>query len=432
MPELVGDIKKIDQDKIREGREILLKYLAETDQQSINKTKPPEIKPLEKIGLKPVEEKVFPAAVEQVKPVEAKIDFVKDFKTAEAKLHKPIVEIFHPPADKPEQPKAVEALPAKPQIEPANISGPEMKLRQALAARKLEREKLSPPVYPEVKKIIAPAVPKIKLKKRDKIKHAQTGDWRKRGAEATSFLNRVVFKFFSGLTMVVTFYLLFGLSLYTFHFDNRLTRLITKIFPVPAFITKYGAINYYDFSDEKITAINKQNVSDRALGEALASVAVREQLIRRQILADLAKNYGLSLGSFDSSGAEQALEKKLALLIVSDPSVNAANLRKARVIKTALAAGADFKQTAESSGLQSKIEYFNADAIKEKFDRNATELMVGNTIETVTVKEGYYLLQFYNQQDSLVGLKFIFIPATTLEMIMADRFKEANLIILAN
>jgi hypothetical protein len=44
MPELVGDIKKIDEDKIKEGREVLLKYLDEVDQETVRKTKPQEKK----------------------------------------------------------------------------------------------------------------------------------------------------------------------------------------------------------------------------------------------------------------------------------------------------------------------------------------------------------------------------------------------------
>ena len=396
MPELVGDIKKLDQDKIKEGREILLKYLAEVDQKTDGKVKLSEKKSLDSLSSKPAEVKLPPAPPITARPVEAKIDFVKDFKTAESKLNKPFTEIIHEAMVKPapEHPRADNFFAAK--------------------------------------KIIVPAIKKISKKRRAKIERAKNEAKEKKAAAALNFLGRITFKFLSAVTVVVIVYFVFCLSLYTFSFDNGVSRLITGIFPVPAFITQYGAVNYYDYLDAKIAVINEQKDSDRALGEVLASIEAREKLIKRQILTGLAKNYGLSTGSLDSPDAELALNNKLALLIVSDPSVNKDNLRKLRAIKSTLLGGADFTLAAASFGLQAKTEYFTSESIKEKFGRKALELAASSTIETTSVKQGYYIFQFYQQQDGLTGFRFIFVPATTLEMIVADKFKAANLIILAN
>jgi len=396
MPELVGDIKKLDQDKIKEGREILLKYLAEVDQKTDGKVKLSEKKSLDSLSSKPAEVKLPPAPPITARPVEAKIDFVKDFKTAESKLNKPITEIIHETMVKPapEHPRAENFFKAK--------------------------------------KIIVPAIKKISKKKRAKIERAKNEAKEKKAAAALNFLGRMTFKFLSAVTVIVIVYFVFCLSLYTFSFDNGVSRLITRIFPVPAFITQYGAVNYYDYLDAKIAVINEQKDSDRALGEVLASIEAREKLIKRQILTGLAKNYGFSTGSLDSPDAELALNNKLALLIVSDPSVNKDNLRKLRAIKSTLLGGADFTLAAASFGLQAKIEYFTSESLKEKFGQKALELAASSTIETTSVKQGYYVFQFYNQQDGLTGFKYIFVPAKTLEMIVADKFKAANLIILAN
>lgn len=437
MPEQINDIKKIDQDKIKEGREILLKYLAEVDQQTADQAKPSEKKSLDSLAPKPIEAKRPPLPPAAARPVEAKIDFVKDFKTAESKLNKPITEIIHQVMDKPAPIETIEPARPTPVAEPINRPQQEVKIDQPATAERPPSEK-PPTAKPRTenfffpKKKSEPEVKKSNKKKLRKIARARDEAETKKATVALDFLGKIIFKFLSAVTVLAIIYFIFCLTLYTFGFDNGVTRLITKIFPVPAFITQYGAVNYYDYMDAKAAAINEQKESDRGLAQVLASISAREKLIRLQILTGLAKNYGLQTGSLNSPQAELALNDKLALLIVSDPSINKDNLRKLRAIKSTLLGGADFVLAANSFGLQAKTEYFSADSIKEKFGSRALALAASSTIETTSVKQGYYVFQFYNQQDGLTGFKFIFVPAMTLEMIMTEKFKATNLIILAN
>ena len=454
MPELVGDIKKIDEDKIKEGREVLLKYLDEVDQETVRKTKPQEKKSLDSAVGKRAEVKIEPTPAIPARTGEAKIDFVKDFKSAESKFNKPITEIIHEVMDKP-APVAAAAPRIVPAPKPVNLPRAETLVVQKIIDQKPLPEKSRLANFfsfknkndSEIKKVNSRAPQrgisfhwrdlfhnvagenKKKLKKIEQVKKEAVG---KRAVAATDLIGRLFFKFFSAVTVLVILYFIFCLSLYTFGFDNGITRLITRIFPVPAFITQYGAVNYYDYLDTKNAIMNNQKDSDPALAEVLASIEAREKLIRRRILIGLARNYGLATNSLDSPGVEAGLENKLALLIVADPSINKDNLRKLRTIKSTLRGGADFILTANSFGLQSKIEYFNTDSIKEKFGQKALELAAGSTIETTSVKQGYYVFQFFNHQDGLTGFKYIFVPATTLEMMMAEKFKATDLIILTN
>jgi hypothetical protein len=458
MPDLVGDIKKIDQDKISEGREILLKYLAEVDQAAETKVKSPEKKSLDSLTSKAAEVRSSAAPAAAARQVEAKIDFVKDFKTAESKFHKPIKEIIHDVMA-----KQSAAPPVKPEkVGPVAASARTVVIEKDVSEKPavIKTAEIKPPqenppapqkaAVPPIKKITAHTFQwgirfrwndlfrngtetnKRKLARSARLKQKKTVSKEKKVTAALDYLGRIVFKFLSAVTAFAIIYFVFCLSLYTFGFDNGVTRLITKIFPVPAFVTQYGVVNYYDYIDAKNEALNDPRSGDRIGSEVLASIAAREKLIKRQVLAGLAKNYGLSVALLGSTDREVSLENRLALMIVADPSINLSNLRKLRAIKSTLLGGADFTLTAGSFGLSAKTQYFDLAAVREKFGSRALELAASSTIETTSVKQGYYVFQFYNQQDGLTGFKFIFVPAVTLESIMADKLKAANLIILAD
>lgn len=428
MSDLVGDIKKIDEEKIKEGREVLLKYLAEVDQKTSEKVKPAEKKSLDSIIGKSINLAPAKAPLSNTKIVNAEIDFVKDFKTAEPKFSKPITEISQEAA-------VVSPVVAEPIAPPRAVSEPEkMAVPQAeiMKTTPVIEEKPATRGFFSFKKKKSTELKKIINKKRRKKEREHRAAEENNAKQALDFAGKIFLKFLSAITIVAVFYFIFCLSLYTFSFDNRATRLITKIFPVPAFITQYGAVNYYDYLDAKNAIMDNQKDSDQALGKVLASIEAREKLIKRSILIGIAKDYGLAGGLFNGPEAEITLQNKLALLIVADPSINQDNLRKLRAIKSSLLAGADFVLTANSFGLQAKTEYFTTDSVKEKFGQKALELAAGSTIETTSVKQGYYVFQFFNQQGGLTGFKYIFVPARTLEMIMAEKFKATDLIILAN
>lgn len=456
MAQLVEDIKKGGEGPDKNGREIVLSYLDEFDKAAKEKTNQPEEK-------KPVKKIIDSLTVKNVtfykkppivpKDQEPKVDFVQQFKDLNRglfkagsemnskpkpsdQLQKGVVpetisksEAQRPPELKPDLPVRQASPVSMPKKIDKPIEGKELKFKsvgiwEGFKRRLSGKDKKPLEVKQVLKKNADPLPPTKKESKRPKRQEAMP--------QAGKFLIWSI-RSVVGLVGLFLVYVMFCLSLYTFSIDNSVARLIARYLPVPAIITDFGTINFYDYLDAKDTAFKQvaRTRTAEASGQ-LAGEMARQELVRNRIVLDLAQGYAL-IGQGDVAKFNfKTIEEKLKLAVVKDVKYNRFAISKVEKIKKELTAGKDFDETLSSLDLVANVEYFTSETMKKRFGKQSSGLIEQGKPEIIITPSGYYVVKNDGNLQGLIGLKYVFIKAVTLDEVLMKELRLAKVIILVN
>lgn len=215
----------------------------------------------------------------------------------------------------------------------------------------------------------------------------------------------------SAISLVVA-YAVFCLAVLRFRIDNNLTNQALGYIPVPAVITSQGVVGYNEF-----VKMESQDYSKLSLGEK------KKYLVEQVILSNLKKKYRLPAN---------AAVADLAVKYVLDEDFNQISFSRINKVNELLKAQAGIEQLAKYADEYNSGVYYDASSAVEKFGPVAMDLAIGQTSNIVPRADGYYIIEKIDDKDGLVGLKYLFIGARTLDQYLNKELGRVQVIILAN
>jgi len=209
------------------------------------------------------------------------------------------------------------------------------------------------------------------------------------------------------LLLTIISYISFVFILHNFNLDNQTTRTLAQYLPVPALISEVGIVEYYDYQDARIKLINDYLDNYQVVpGEEILAEKVKEKLIKELVINELARKYNITPSN------QTALNAKIAL----DQDINYTVLVRMNKLKQMIEAGEDFYQVARRYGDDYNMgRYYNMEEAKNKFGLEVLNLEINQLSNIIITSQGYYLVQLYDKQNDLLGLKYIFLKAKYLD-----------------
>ncbi len=210
-------------------------------------------------------------------------------------------------------------------------------------------------------------------------------------------------------------YLVLAILLLKFNLDNKVFRRIEYYFSIPAFITDFGWIDYYDYIDEK-----KKNREDEY------AIKTRTDLLEKQILAYLAKKHHIQANNLNE------LKKKLEVVIIYDSDVNKVGIKRIRKIKELIKKENNFVNIAMKYGdRQGKADYKDANQAAKKFGPKIKKLKPGEVSDILILPDGYYIARRY-KKDGFFALSYVFVKAKSLDEYLDEKLKQTKIFSLVD
>ncbi len=214
--------------------------------------------------------------------------------------------------------------------------------------------------------------------------------------------------------LIVLFSLILGIFLYSFILvivlrfgvDNTIFRKISAVAPLPAFITRDGVIEYYDYQD-MVASWQAQ------AGRKLTSDEIKVKLVERLILVNLCQKYGISILS--GGVYNQALADKLQEKVVRDKEINAVGLNRIKKIKQLIDKEGQFIKIAAKYGDQvGQVTVGDGNADQFTYGSAVKDMQTGEVSDIIFTPEGYYIFRCYDRDINGAALSYVFVRAKTL------------------
>ena len=468
MPKSLDSIRKLSEQELKKSREVVLKYLAETEAEE--RPVAESVKAFKKVDGLITKKIKAPISLKQIQA--SQLEPIQERKPMLDQLQKE--KIIKEKERLIEQRRAIQEQEKLKELEQQKLE--EKKRReQEEAARRTEKEKqrLEKEKAKQEEKLKREAESREKalLKKQEKEKRKLA-----RSKKIKKFKSKIKAIFLSwsekmkaivsqwklaswllGYLILLVFfsYLIFWLILVNFQLNDSLTRKIAKVVPWPVLITNRGVAYYYDYQDLKNLVGQINNQTAQRAGKQ--KINFEQQLIKNFIYQKLIKKYHLSFSDAEINQAYESaisadkasanfekelylkfiilpslLEKKLSQQIVFDQTINYSALARIKKIEQQIKLGSNFEQIKNFCDQVALAEIITVELINEKFGDIINNLSDGQLSQIITTADGYYLVQKVSQNTDGLVLNYAFIKAKTLEQYLAEQLKQVYWIKLVN
>lgn len=218
------------------------------------------------------------------------------------------------------------------------------------------------------------------------------------GKTAGIFLISFVLFFFS--------YAIFIFFVLRFDFDNDLTRKIADYVFVPAFVSRDGVIDYFEYKDhfKKISLENNQNIH----------VEARLNFTKEFVYNNILKSHALEYQNYEllSEDEIEEIDKKM----LADIQINQVAISRIKKIKEMINKRGDFAGIASKFGDKTGSIIVNENN-KHKFAylNFISDLEEGEISNLVVDNGGYYIFRVFEKSKDYLELNFVFVDGITLE-----------------
>jgi len=223
------------------------------------------------------------------------------------------------------------------------------------------------------------------------------------------------------LVLLLAFYIALSFIIIGFKIDNKLTRKIADYITIPALITNYGIVDYYDYQD-KLAAAARQNY--QTVSAADAAVKIKQQAcqwaINNLIYQKLVAKYRLELAA-SASGNKYNLAKQVIL----DDEINQVSLARVQKIEDLLKASKDFSEVKKFGDGFGERVYLKRNLAESKFSQAINSLPIGQISSKIVTASGFYIIEKYSESGDVIAVKYIFVKAKTLDDYLTE--KQNNL-----
>ncbi len=261
------------------------------------------------------------------------------------------------------------------------------KIEDNLAAKK-KREKDKKEKKKRVKK-------KIKL-----YKHRVHKRIVEMGMEIKAKKKKITISILLLIIVSLLLYLFFVLLLVKANPDNRVTRFLADLLPVPALISSTGVLEYYDYLDKKTSLNSQLNISD--------SSTINKVFALDFVLGDLVSKYGIN---YSNENFKSQVENS----ILYDLDVNNVGIKRIGKIKGLIDEGSNFVQVSEKYGDQvDKIDFKSEEDAVKNFGEKLSGLRIDEVSDVVVHDDGYYIFKRYKKNNSF-SLSYVYIASVGLD-----------------
>jgi hypothetical protein len=208
---------------------------------------------------------------------------------------------------------------------------------------------------------------------------------------AKSVKNTLSYTFVVSILCFIIFYSFFVISVTQFNLAGKITRYIAEYLPVPAVITTYGVIDYFDYR----AALKKDQNA-------------KVNLIKNLVKKDLADKYNLDASS-------PAFDEKLNYKILSDYSVNKSSIDKLRVLQNLLNNNHGFDEIIKYGDEYSAGAMFNKQDAIDKFGEKVDSLSAGQISDIIISYRGYFAVKIISKNNNNIYLNYLFIDGKNLD-----------------
>ena len=210
-----------------------------------------------------------------------------------------------------------------------------------------------------------------------------------------------------GLAAALLLYASLTIVIIEYNIDNRFTRQIARLIPIPAYVSKEGTVNYFTYRD-----IRAYLEESGLKGEELMK-ATKVSVVEKIIIDNLARRYGLVPESVpDRQGGIRAV---LNERIVFDQNINQVGIKRIKKIKELIDQSGDFVKVANKYGDdQDRITLSPADEGEYAYYEKISGLNVGDVSQIITTSDGYYLFRCFDKKSDNLYLSFVYVRAKTL------------------
>lgn len=241
------------------------------------------------------------------------------------------------------------------------------------------------------------------------------------------------------------FFLLLILSSYgvSYNFSKKISNLIF----LPVFITKIGAIEFYEYQD--VVNILKQSCGENCpKDENIIKSRAKEILINNLIIRNLAIAYNIDFlnneiedeyNKISKTGVNKevfikyfikpkVLKEKIMYQMAYDKKINEYSLMRIEKIYNLFNKGKNFDELKNLSDGSANISYINNDQIIAKFGQSLDNLKIGEISNVIIRQEGYYLVQKYSEDNGAIDIKYIFVKAKSIDDYINEKLKEIKVL----
>ncbi|NTU98972.1 hypothetical protein HGA64_03115 [Candidatus Falkowbacteria bacterium] len=219
------------------------------------------------------------------------------------------------------------------------------------------------------------------------------------------------------IVIMFSSYVLFCLTFYTFKPTGRIARTAANFVSVPAVISTYGVIDYFEYYDLR-NALASKGVAPAEL-DARATIAS----IEWQVVSELARFYSVR----NKNTAVELLDA-LGKAVVGDPELNASAYSSIRKVKNGLTAGQSLEQASAAEGGNISTDYYSTAEVSRKFGRTVISLTNGSRSGIIVAADGFYIVEMMSRKDNNFELKTVHIKPKTLTEIVNDKLAKAKAI----
>jgi len=223
-----------------------------------------------------------------------------------------------------------------------------------------------------------------------------------------------------GLAAALLLYASLLIVIIEYSIDNKVTRHIARLIPIPAYVSKEGTVNYYTYRDIR-AQLELSGLNSEELTKA-TKIAVVEKII----IDNLARRYGLMPESI--SNGQGDIRALLNERIVFDQDINQVGVKRIRKIKELIDQSGDFVKVANKYGDdQGQITLSAFDKAEYEYYEKVSRLDVGDVSQIITTSDGYYLFRCFDKKNDKLYLSFVHVRAKTLSEYIEESIMDYKL-----
>lgn len=234
-------------------------------------------------------------------------------------------------------------------------------------------------------------------------------------SEARARKKNIFLKIIWLIILAVFIYFLFFFFIIKVQPDNRATRFLSRILPVPVVYSSLGVVEYHDFLDKKKAYYSGfENIENLDLKSLFALDFVYSSLIRK---------YNLNINN-------ESFEKELEENILLDLNINSVGIKRIEKIKELIEQGENFVQISNRFGDKvNRVDFQNEKEAVEAFGSKLSGLRIDELSDIVIHRDGYYIFKRY-KKDDLFSFSYVFISSVSLEDYLNEEAKKLKVWIL--
>ena len=205
------------------------------------------------------------------------------------------------------------------------------------------------------------------------------------------------------------FYTSFTFIILKFDIDNKIVRYFSNYIFVPAFISKDGAVEYYNYQNH-IRQIQNESEIDTSQADIDAKLIFTSEFIFNNLL----KSH--KLPSYKYNQIDESIKNEISKKLLTDTEINQVSLSRIKKVKELIKDNDDFVQISSKFGDKTGSLIINDDNKNEfSYYDTVSQMNEGEISNIILTNDGYYIFRLFAKNDLFIELNYVYINGITLD-----------------